>query len=127
MYFDQIAFSLPFIQSGTLRALAVSWSDRLEVLPQVPSYAEASLPKSCWTESDSSGCPMSLALKILARRFAARRRRIEASDACAYSSPGITALLPDSPHSGIDYPPDFGHACALAELRQAEDTHVEKL
>ncbi len=33
----------------------------------------------------------------------------------------------DSPHSGTDYPPDFGYACDLAVLRRAEDTHVEKL
>jgi tripartite-type tricarboxylate transporter receptor subunit TctC len=42
-YFDQVASSLPHIQSGKLRALAVSWHQRLEVLPQVPTYAELSL------------------------------------------------------------------------------------
>lgn len=41
--------------------------------------------------------------------------------------PGSTPLVLDSPHSGTDYPDDFGHACDLATLRQAEDTHVEKL
>lgn len=41
--------------------------------------------------------------------------------------PGRTPLVLDSPHSGIAYPADFGHACDLAILRQAEDTHVEKL
>ena len=33
----------------------------------------------------------------------------------------------DSPHSGVDYPDDFGHACDMRTLRRAEDTHVEKL
>jgi N-formylglutamate deformylase len=33
----------------------------------------------------------------------------------------------DSPHSGVSYPEDFDYACDLAVLRQAEDTHVEKL
>ena len=40
---------------------------------------------------------------------------------------GRTALVLDSPHSGVAYPDDFGHACDFAVLRQAEDTHVEKL
>jgi N-formylglutamate deformylase len=43
------------------------------------------------------------------------------------SIPGSAPLVLDSPHSGVAYPADFGHACELAVLRQAEDTHVEKL
>jgi N-formylglutamate deformylase len=41
--------------------------------------------------------------------------------------PGTSPLLLDSPHSGTNYPEDFRHACDMGELRQAEDTHVEKL
>ncbi len=41
--------------------------------------------------------------------------------------PGSTPLVLDSPHSGVDYPEDFKHACDPLLLRQAEDTHVEKL
>lgn len=41
--------------------------------------------------------------------------------------PGTTPLVLDSPHSGTTYPDDFRHACQMVELRQAEDTHVEKL
>jgi N-formylglutamate amidohydrolase len=41
--------------------------------------------------------------------------------------PGASALLLDSPHSGVHYPADFGHALPLMRLREAEDTHVEKL
>lgn len=41
--------------------------------------------------------------------------------------PGASALVLDSPHSGTTYPVDFGHACDLAALRRAEDTHVDKL
>lgn len=40
---------------------------------------------------------------------------------------GTTPLVLDSPHSGTLYPDDFRHACDMAELRQAEDTHVEVL
>ena len=42
-YFDQVASSLPFIQSGKLRAIAVSWSKRLDVLPAIPTYGELAL------------------------------------------------------------------------------------
>jgi N-formylglutamate deformylase len=40
---------------------------------------------------------------------------------------GRTPLVFDSPHSGTHYPDDFRHACELALLRTAEDTHVERL
>lgn len=36
-------------------------------------------------------------------------------------------LVCDSPHSGTDYPADFGYAVPLAELRKSEDTHVHWL
>lgn len=42
-YFDQVASSLPHIQAGKIQALAVSWPTRLDVLPQVPTFAELGL------------------------------------------------------------------------------------
>jgi N-formylglutamate amidohydrolase len=36
-------------------------------------------------------------------------------------------LVFDSPHSGTEYPEDFGYACPLGLLRTAEDTHIEDL
>ena len=41
--------------------------------------------------------------------------------------PGNSALVLDSPHSGVVYPLDFQYACKTSVLRRAEDTHVEKL
>jgi tripartite-type tricarboxylate transporter receptor subunit TctC len=44
VYFDQVASSLPHVKSGKLKALAVSWSGRLDVLPDVPTYGELGYP-----------------------------------------------------------------------------------
>lgn len=44
--------------------------------------------------------------------------------------PPLAQALPlvcDSPHSGTDYPADFGHSVPLNLLRQGEDTHVDTL
>lgn len=43
VYFDQVASAMPHIQSGKLKALAVSWPTRLNTLPDVPTYAELNL------------------------------------------------------------------------------------
>ena len=43
VYFDQVASSLPHIQAGRVHALAVSWPQRLEILPDVPTYGELGL------------------------------------------------------------------------------------
>lgn len=44
VYFDQVAASLPHIKAGKMRALAVSWHERLDVLPDVPTYAQTGHP-----------------------------------------------------------------------------------
>ena len=44
VYFDQVNSSLPHIKSGKVRALAVSWHERLDVLPDVQTYAQAGHP-----------------------------------------------------------------------------------
>ena len=45
-YFDQVASALPHIQSGRVQAIAVSWPQRLDVLPEVPTFAEVGLPNN---------------------------------------------------------------------------------
>jgi tripartite-type tricarboxylate transporter receptor subunit TctC len=44
MFFASLASSLPFIQGGKLRALAVTGRSRSALLPQLPTVAEAGLP-----------------------------------------------------------------------------------
>jgi tripartite-type tricarboxylate transporter receptor subunit TctC len=43
VYFDQVASSIANVKAGKLRSLAVSWHQRLSLLPDVPTFAEASL------------------------------------------------------------------------------------
>ena len=43
VYFDQVASSLQHIQAGRLKALAVAWGTRLDVLKDVPTYGEKAL------------------------------------------------------------------------------------
>ena len=44
VFFDNLPSSLPHIQSGKLRALAVASEKRVPSLPQIPTFAEAGLP-----------------------------------------------------------------------------------
>jgi tripartite-type tricarboxylate transporter receptor subunit TctC len=84
-YFDQVASSLPHVQSGKLRALAVSWSQRLDVLPAVPTYAELSL--------FSNNDPSWFGLVAPAATPPATVRRIHAAVAKAVREPAVQAKL----------------------------------
>jgi len=44
VFFSSAATALPHVQSGTLKALAVTTAKRLPALPNVPTVAEAGLP-----------------------------------------------------------------------------------
>jgi len=85
VYFDQVASSLPHIQAGRLRALAVSWSQRLAVLPQVPTYAELSL--------FSNNDPSWFGLVAPAGMPAARARQLRDAVAAVLRDPQVLARL----------------------------------
>ncbi len=44
LFFGNLASTLPHVQSGRLRALAVTSSQRVSMLPDVPTLAEAGVP-----------------------------------------------------------------------------------
>ena len=85
VYFDQVASSLPYIQAGKLRALAVSWTKRLDVLPQVPTYAELSL--------FSNNDPSWFGLVAPSRTPAAAVRRVQEAVVAALREPAVRARL----------------------------------
>ncbi|GER19689.1 tripartite tricarboxylate transporter substrate binding protein BugE [Variovorax boronicumulans] len=68
VYFDQVASSLPHVKAGKLKALAVSWSGRLDVLPEVPTYGElgyaASNDPSWFGMIAPAGTPPELVLRM---------------------------------------------------------------
>jgi tripartite-type tricarboxylate transporter receptor subunit TctC len=45
LYFSPLSTALPLVQQGRLRALAVTTSKRLDVLPQLPTVAESGYPQ----------------------------------------------------------------------------------
>ncbi|HSV36541.1 MAG TPA: tripartite tricarboxylate transporter substrate binding protein BugE [Ramlibacter sp.] len=85
VYFDQVASSLPHVRSGKLRALAVSWNQRLDVLPDVPTYAELSL--------FSNNDPSWFGLVAPAATPPALVRRLQDGVARALREPGVRERL----------------------------------
>ncbi len=85
VYFDQVASSLPFIQSGKLKAMAVSWDKRLEVLPAVPTYAELSLA--------SNNDPSWFGLVAPAATPAAAVKRIQEATAKVLQEPAVRTRM----------------------------------
>ena len=83
--FDQVASALPHIQSGKLRALAVSWPERLEVLKNVPTYGELGL----YSNND----PSWFGLVAPAGTPAATVKRIQEATAAAVRDPAVRARL----------------------------------
>ena len=72
-------------------------------------------------------------LRLISQNFlqslpgAAGSGAADAAPPMVTSVAGASAVVLDSPHSGTVYPADFGSCLPLATLRQAEDTHVEKI
>lgn len=84
--FDNLPSSIPHIQAGKLRALAISWPKRLESMPNVPTYKELNMPDMndpAWygllapagTPKDVVSRIQAAAAKVLAQPDVAKRLR----------------------------------------------------
>lgn len=69
--FDNLPTSLPLVQAGKLRALAVSAPKRLAALPDVPTFAELNLGELNWTAFFGLVAPAQTPQPIVARFNAA--------------------------------------------------------
>ena len=84
-YFDQVASALPHIKAGRLVPLAVSWPKRLEVLPDVPTFAEVGLA--------GNNLPSWFGLVAPAGTPAAAVARLHAGVQRALRAPGVQERL----------------------------------
>ncbi|MBI5256567.1 MAG: tripartite tricarboxylate transporter substrate binding protein BugE [Burkholderiales bacterium] len=84
-YFDQVASALPHIQSGRVRALAVSWPQRLAQLPEVPTFGELGL--------QSNNVPSWFGLVAPAGTPEAAVLRLHAAAMKAVHAPGMAERL----------------------------------
>ena len=74
LMFDSLPSSMPFIKSGSLRALAVTTTRRSSTLPDIPTIAESGLPRfniSTWYGMWAPASTPSEIVQRLSREIAA--------------------------------------------------------
>lgn len=101
MMFASVAAAAPHIKSGRLRAIAVTSGERLEALPEVPTFAQAGFPKFEVRDWAGIVAPTSIPTDAVAR--------LNAEVVKALSEPGLAqgfAQMGIYLHTGT--PQDFG-------------------
>ena len=98
MMVETVPAALPFITSGRLRALAVTTPQRISMLPDVPSTAEAGLPSLEIASTFGVLAPAGTPEPIVARLNAALAQIVESPEAkAAFLKQGVYAAAPRSP------------------------------
>ncbi len=67
--FEGVAAALPLVQSGRLRALAVTALQRLPSLPEVPTMVEAGLPKLVFSTWTGLAAPVGTPAAVIGRLY----------------------------------------------------------
>jgi tripartite-type tricarboxylate transporter receptor subunit TctC len=81
MMFASAAAAIPHVQSGRLRALAVTSPERLGALPAIPTFAEAGFPRFDVRDWSGLVAPQSLPKTAIARINAAMRQALAEPEA----------------------------------------------
>ena len=112
--FDNLPASLPHIQAGKLRALAVAGSQRNPALPDVPTLAEAGLPGYAIEPWFGVYGPASLPAPVV--------RRLEQALKAALADPGVKEKL-----IAAGFSPKSSTAAELATLSAQEYERLGKV
>jgi tripartite-type tricarboxylate transporter receptor subunit TctC len=80
LMFDQILTALPHVQSGKLRALAVTTAKRSRAVPQIPTISEAALPGYAVTTWHGLLAPAGTPREIVDRLSAETAKALQSAD-----------------------------------------------
>jgi tripartite-type tricarboxylate transporter receptor subunit TctC len=98
MMVETVPAALQHIKSGKLRALAVTTTSRISMLPEVPTTAEAGMPELEISSAFGVLAPVGTPVAIINQLNAALAKIIESADAKEqFLKQGVYALAPTTP------------------------------
>ena len=107
-YFDTLPSSLPFIQSGQLRALAVTSRDRAGAAPDIPTMREAGVANYTATTWFGVLAPARLSAELTDRLYEAIRKSMGTAEARqAMTSRGVEPVLDAPAHFALELEEDL--------------------
>jgi tripartite-type tricarboxylate transporter receptor subunit TctC len=95
--FDNLPTSLPLVQAGQLRALAVSGPQRVAALPTVPTFAEVKLDELNWMAFFGIVAPAKTPPPIIARLNTALQRALSQSNVRTQLAAQQAVVVANSP------------------------------
>lgn len=102
--FDQITSSLPFIQGGRLRILAVAGKARASIFPDIPTMAESGLPDYDLDTFNGIAAPAGTPRPIINRMFEALRKAVATPELRkSYAAQGVELTASRSPEEFDEY------------------------
>lgn len=114
LYFDTPSSAMPNVKSGALRALAITFARRTEVLPEMPTIAESGYPGFEFDSWNGLVAPARVAPQIVGL--------IEERSRAALAKPDVKRRL-----SEIGFVPVGGAAKSLSDLIAADLAKWEKV